>query len=156
MELYQLYGPAVRRKCERILGNTEDAEDVMHSLFIYLIKKQKTDVDLPYLFRAATNRCLNLLRNRKKRSLLLAQYNRVDNGVSSSNEPFDSVSQKQLLQRLASGFDQKCAEVFVYYYLDNMTQEEISEFMQLSRKSIGKKLNKIRNCVRKLEVEETR
>ena len=52
------------RKCERLLQNRQDAEDVVQSLFVDLLRKGRSEAELPYLYRAATNRCLNLIRDR--------------------------------------------------------------------------------------------
>ena len=71
MDIYRRYGPALLRKCERMLGNRDDAEDIVQGLFVDLLKRDQGEESLAYLYRAATNRCLNLMRNRKKRQALL-------------------------------------------------------------------------------------
>ena len=70
---YRAYGPALVRKAERMLRSREDAVDVVHGLFADLIPRWTKDVDLPYLYRAVTNRCLNLVRDRDTRARLLAR-----------------------------------------------------------------------------------
>ena len=74
---YRTYGPALVRKAQRVLGSREDAVDVVHALFVELIPKWNRDVDLPYLYRAVTNRCLNALRDRATRARLLAREGTV-------------------------------------------------------------------------------
>ena len=74
MDSYRRYGPAVLRKCERILASREEAEDVVQTLFLDLYRPGRADVGLPYLFRAATNRCLNRLRDAGRRQALLARH----------------------------------------------------------------------------------
>ena len=68
---YRAFGPALVRKAERVLRSREDAVDVVHALFADLIPTWTSDVDLPYLYRAVTNRCLNLVRDRGTRARLL-------------------------------------------------------------------------------------
>ena len=68
---YRAYGPALVRKAERILRSREDAVDVVHALFVDLIPRWSRDVDLPYLYRAVTNRCLNFVRDESNRARLL-------------------------------------------------------------------------------------
>ena len=77
MEAYARYGPALRRKCERMLGSAPDAEDMVQGLFLDLLRRGEAEQELPYLYRAATNRCLNLLRDRKRRQALLQQQDRA-------------------------------------------------------------------------------
>src|SRR6478736_6209275 len=74
---YRAYGPALVRKAERILRSREDAIDVVHGLFVDLIPKWNRDVDLPYLYRAVTNRCLNAVRDRSTRARLLEREQTV-------------------------------------------------------------------------------
>ncbi|MBS2025156.1 MAG: hypothetical protein JST92_22375, partial [Deltaproteobacteria bacterium] len=74
MELYRRYGPAMLRKAERLLGNTLDAEDVVQAVFVEVLTRGSEGVDLPYLFRAVTNRGLNLVRDRKTRARLVERH----------------------------------------------------------------------------------
>ena len=142
MELYQRYGPALLRQCERILGNRSDAEDVVQTLFEELLRKRKTDEALPYLYRSCTNRCLNLIRDRKRRAELLRD------AVPSAEPPPRILLEErtvgiEMLTALAARLDKKSSEILVYRYLDDMGQEEIAQLMRLSRKSVGKRLTKI-------------
>ena len=68
---YQRFGPALVRKAERILRNREDAVDVVQALFTELIARGAAPVDLPYLYRAVTNRALNVVRDARGRARLL-------------------------------------------------------------------------------------
>jgi RNA polymerase sigma-70 factor (ECF subfamily) len=124
MDPYERYGRALLRKAERILGDREDARDVVQGLFADLHgAPERRLVDLPYLYRAVTNRCLTLLRDATNRARLLGEN---DDGES---------------------------EVLMYRYLDDMTQEEIAALLGLSRKTIGKRLDRIREAVRRITGE---
>lgn len=153
MEMYRRYGPALLRKCERMLGNRDDAEDIVQGLFIDLLKKKRTDEGLPYLYRAATNRCLNLIRNRKKQRALLEQ-NAVPIEMSPRSRLEDTVVGFELLSRLVRKLDKKSSEILVYKYVDDLTQDEISEMMGLSRRTVGKKLKHISEVAVKLIDQE--
>jgi RNA polymerase sigma-70 factor (ECF subfamily) len=148
MEIYQRYGPALIRKCERMLGAHEDAEDVVQTLFVKLLKQGKTDHDLPYLFRSATNLSLNLIRNRKTRQSLLHQHAPTHTPARTLLD--DRVVDADIVRQLVAQLDKKSAEILVYRYLDDMTQTEISELMRLSRKTVGTRLKKIRKQAEKL------
>lgn len=149
MDLYQRYGPALLRKCERMLGNSQDAEDIVQGLFVDLLTKGKTDFDLPYLYRASTNRCLNFIRDKKKRRDLLAQQGDNIKAVSRAITE-DRVIDKDVLVKLVRQLDKKSCEILVYRYFDDLTQEEISELTNTSRKTIGKRLKKIKQKVQDL------
>lgn len=150
---YRAYGPALVRKAERILRCREDAVDLVHALFVDLIPRWSTDVDLPYLYRAITNRCLNALRDRATRARLLAHAPAAAAPVGRVRLE-DEVVGLQLLASLADRLDEPHLEVLVCRFLDDMTQDEIAAHLRLSRKTIGKRLDRIRDCVRALRGEE--
>lgn len=140
MQAYHRYGPALRRKCERMLGNREDAEDVVQTLFIDLLRKGRTDVDLGYLYRAATTRSLNVIRDGKRRRELLRRN--LDRGVVDPGHE-GRVLSVDALARLVGELDEQGAELLVYRYCDDMTQEEIAELTGVSRKTVGKRLKRL-------------
>ena len=146
MEAYERYGRALLRKAERVLGNREDARDVVQGLFADLHQKLDARMDLPYLYRAVTNRCLTLLRDEANRARLLE---RRDQGLAPAARTRcdDTVIGRDLLVKLVRELDEPEGEVLMYRYLDDMTQEEIATLLGLSRKTIGKRLERIREAV---------
>ena len=145
-DAYQRYGPALVRKAERILRSREDAADVVHALFVDLIPRWNTDVDLPYLYRAVTNRCLNLVRDRGTRARLLAREGTTVGPVGRVRLE-DQVVGVGLIAQLADRLDEGHLEVLVCRFVDDMTQDEIATHLDLSRKTIGKRLDRIRDEV---------
>jgi len=134
------------RKAERILRSREDAVDVVHALFVDLIPRWSPDVDLPYLYRAITNRCLNVVRDRGTRARLLAREQQSAAPIGRVQLE-DEVVGVGLLAALTDRLDQGHLEVLVCRFVDDMTQEEIAEHLGLSRKTIGKRLDRIRDEV---------
>jgi RNA polymerase sigma factor (sigma-70 family) len=140
---YRAYGPALVRKAQRVLRSREDAVDVVHALFVDLIPKWNRDVDLPYLYRAVTNRCLNLLRDRGTRARLLEREAIAAAPVGRVRLD-DEIVGVGLLAALAERLDASHMEVLVARFVDDMTQDEIAAHLGLSRKTIGKRLDRIR------------
>jgi RNA polymerase sigma-70 factor, ECF subfamily len=147
-----MWGPALVRKAERILRSREDAVDVVHALFVDLIPRWSSDVDLPYLYRAVTNRCLNVVRDVKNRARLLErdQAAAAPVGRVKLDEHVVGVG---LLAALADRLDQAHMEVLVGRFVDDMTQDELAEHLGVSRKTIGKRLDRIRDAVVALRAE---
>jgi RNA polymerase sigma factor (sigma-70 family) len=137
-----------------MLGSRPDAEDVVQTLFIDLLRTGRTGVDLPYLYRAATTRCLNAIRNRRRRQGLLDLN--ADALVPRDDRPEVSVVSSQLLAALVDRLDPLSAEILAYHYQDQMTQEEIAAVTRISRKTIGKKLQGIRELLGALSEGGTR
>ncbi|MDX2093102.1 MAG: sigma-70 family RNA polymerase sigma factor [Kofleriaceae bacterium] len=143
---YRAYGPALVRKAERMLRSREDAVDVVHALFVDLIATWSRDVDLAYLYRAVTNRCLNVVRDRGTRARLLEREQQAVAPIGRVRLE-DQVVGVALLAALADRLDQGHMEVLIARFVDDMTQEEIATHLGLSRKTIGKRLDRIRDEV---------
>lgn len=135
-----------------MLRSREDAIDVVHSLFADLIPHWSKDVDLPYLYRAVTNRCLNVIRDRGTRARLLEREQTTAAPVARVRLD-DQVVGVGLIAALADRLDEGHLEVLVARFVDDMTQDEIANQLRLSRKTIGKRLDRIRDEVIALRTE---
>ena len=134
------------RKAERVLRSREDAIDVVHALFVDLIPRWDRSMDLPYLYRAVTNRCLNVLRDRATRTRLLEREGGAVAPIGRVKLE-DQVVGVGLIAALADRLDDDHMQVLVARFVDDMTQDEIAEQLGLSRKTIGKRLDRIRDEV---------
>ena len=149
MDAYVRYGPALLRKAGRMLGNSADAEDVVQSVFIELFQRGRREVDLPYLYRAITTRCLNLLRDAGNRKRLLERQEPALRGPARTRCD-DEVIVIDLLLKLVEHLDRDSAEVLVYRYFDDLTQDEIASLQGVSRKTVGARLARVRQAVASL------
>jgi len=148
-----MFGPALVRKAERMLRSREDAVDVVHALFADLIPTWNSDVDLPYLYRAVTNRCLNVVRDRGTRARLLERAPAAAAPLGRVRLD-DQIVGVGLLAALADRLDDAHMQVLVCRFLDDMTQDEIADHLGVSRKTVGKRLDRIRSAVTALRGEE--
>jgi RNA polymerase sigma factor (sigma-70 family) len=148
-DAYERYGRALLRKAERIVGNREDARDILQALFVDLYQRSDAPMDLPYLYRAVTNRCLTFLRDESNRGRLLARH---DQALVPARRTAcdDLVIGHDLLLKLAAELDPGESEVLAYRFIDDMTQDEIATLLGLSRKTIGHRLERIREAVRRM------
>ncbi len=129
-----------------MLRSREDAVDIVHALFVDLIPKWNRDMDLPYLYRAVTNRCLNVLRDRGTRARLLEREAAAAAPIGRMRLD-DEVVGVGLIAQLAEQLDEGHLQVLVARFVDDMTQDEIAAHLGLSRKTIGKRLDRIRAAV---------
>lgn len=148
-QAYQRYGPALLRKCERMLGSRADAEDIVQSLFVDLLRRGRAEVDLPYLYRAVTNRCINHLKYGGNRRRLLEQHDVALRGPARTSCD-ERVIQYDLLAKLIERLDDKHAEVLVYRFFDDMGVQQIADMVGTSRKTVGKRLGRIQAEVKRL------
>lgn len=144
--LYPQAAPALVRKCTRMLGNRADAEDVVQQLFVDLIRREVADVGLPYLYRAATHRCLNRMRDHKRRAALLERHGE---GTLWHDAPRidDRVIGQDLLLQLVDRLDGRAAEVFALHFLDGLDQGEVAALIGTSRRTVVKHVARIREAL---------
>jgi RNA polymerase sigma factor (sigma-70 family) len=142
-DAYQRYGPALLRKAERILQSPDDAGDIVHALFVDLMQGRDPKLDIKYLYRAVGNRCINFLRDRGNRERLLEHQQHALRGPARTPCE-DEVIGLDLLAKLAGILDSRCLEILICRFWDDMTQDEIAAFLGTSRKTVGKRLIKIR------------
>src|SRR6478672_5503069 len=67
-ELYKRHAPALHRRCASIVGNSEEARDLVQEAFArYLSSRSTFDRASPFtvLYRIATNAAIDRLRRRK-------------------------------------------------------------------------------------------
>jgi RNA polymerase sigma-70 factor (ECF subfamily) len=140
---YRTHGPALVRKAERILLNPDDARDVVHAVFTDMMARGNQQSDLPYLYRAVGSRCINLLRDRRNRQRLLAAQESSLRGVVRSRCDEHVVS-LDLLSKLSEQLDARTMEIMVCLFVDDMTQDEAAALLGVSRKTVGKRVARIR------------
>ena len=149
MEIYRRYGPALLRKAERMLQDRDEAKDLVQALFVDLLQRPETPADLPYLYRAITHRCLNLLRDRRNQGRLLAGADEMLRGPARTRLD-DRVVDRQLLASLADRIDAQAWEILVYHFVDDMTQDDVAHLIGTSRKTVVRRLQAIREEARRL------
>ena len=71
--LYRSYGPAIYWRCLRLLRDRAAAEDATQETFMrvlrHLDRAPDADEAIRWIWRIATNYCLNELRNSKRRAI---------------------------------------------------------------------------------------
>jgi RNA polymerase sigma-70 factor (ECF subfamily) len=135
-----------------MLRSREDAIDVVHTLFADLIPTWTSAVDLPYLYRAVTNRCLNLVRDRGTRTRLLEREPTAAAPLGRVRLD-DEIVGLGLVAALTERLDDAHLQILVCRFLDDMTQDEIAAHLGISRKTVGKRLDRIRDAVTALRGE---
>ena len=145
-ELYRTWGPAIYRRCLRLLRDPEAARDATQEVFRKALgSKEKLadpDVALPFIYRVATNHCLNERRNAARRG----ETELDDLQVPSEQAAFP---QRRLVQRVLSKFDAKTQSIAVGVLVDGMEHEEVADALGISRKTVSRKLARFLENARK-------
>lgn len=140
--LYQKYGPAVYRRCYTLLRDREAAQDATQEVFGKLLRDQERlagrDDVLPWIWRVATNHCLNVRRNARRRG----EEEMPDELAVNDIVSVDQVPERQLAQQVLSRFDAETQAVAVGVLVDGMEHQEVADVLGISRRTVLRKLDK--------------
>ena len=146
--LYTRFGPMVYRRILHFYSQNE-AEEVLHEVFLLVMEKLssfRADASpSTWLYRIATNHCINRLRNQSRRRELLKEH-REDLWYASCQ----GADQEEIafLKELWKNLPEELVQIGVYYYVDGMTHAEISRVMSVSRRTVGNRLEELKNKAR--------
>ncbi len=141
------------------LNDEEDAKEVIQEAFIRLWEKQvylKPEPEIKnYLFILVRNRCLNLLRDKRKTLLerdssdyLTAQINYKLLSVTGEDLMLSAELSEKI--RLAiSGLTPQCRQVFTMSRIDDLSNDEIAEKLQISVKGVEANMTRALKKLRK-------
>lgn len=147
---------AVFRAAYRVTGNAADAEDVLQTVFLRLLRREES-LELGeraggYLHRAAVNAALDLVRAKQRnRSVDVTEVQ--DHLIDESPEgPERRRSNRELKGRLRSALallSPNQAEIFALRYLEGMGNREISSLLGSSQTAIAVILHRARHRLQK-------
>jgi RNA polymerase sigma-70 factor (ECF subfamily) len=138
-ELYALYGTMVLRRARAMLGEEQAARDATQEIFVRVLRAwaefRAEASPVTWLYRATTNHCLNALRDGARHSAALDELEHA--AVGSRPAGLDErLTLRAVLDRVPSAL----REIAVYYYLDQLSHEEIARITGTSRRTVGNRL----------------
>ncbi len=141
--LFDTYFVPLCRYVNLYLDSTQEREELVLDIFMYLWEhadRIKLSLSLKaYLFQAAHNRCLNLLRDRKSTLSLDAAGDVMSDEATSLLEMEEL---NQLIQEAVCALPDKCREIFRSSREKNMTNQEIANEMNISVKTVEAQITK--------------
>jgi RNA polymerase sigma-70 factor (ECF subfamily) len=150
-DIFREYAELVYGSAYSITGRREDAEDVVQTVFMRLVRSGlPTEFQLNargYLYRAGINEALNILRTRRRHpatDIALAEIpaGRRDESLRQSRRHDVGAALAQL--------HPKDAEVIILRYADDYTDAEIARLLGKSRVAIAVRLHRARARLKKL------
>jgi RNA polymerase sigma-70 factor (ECF subfamily) len=154
--LFRAHQDRVFRTAHRITGSAADAEDVLQTIFLRLLKSQDT-LDLSpnpeaYLSRAAINASLDLMRSRtRSKSVGLEDTNAgaVESTTKSPEAEHVDRELQQLIREAVARLGATAAEMFVLRYYEGYENHEIAKLLGTSPLVVGVVLHRARTKLRK-------
>ena len=137
--LYRTYGPIIHARCLRLLGDAQAAEDATQETFVRVHRHIDRAPDfqsaLGWIYRIATNYCLNEIRNRKLRAEPRDQLPEV---LCASVE--DLMADRDFVARLIDGAPEEQRVPAWLHHIDGIDQGEVARMLGVSRRTIVSRL----------------
>ena len=152
-EVYRKHGYFVLRRARRILGDEQEAQEVLQEVFVSLVRRPGQFAGrsriTTFLASAATHACLNRIRSRRVRERAVVRLTEEEGAAPAAGTP-EGESRVAVRELLAS-LPEEVAIAAVHFYLDEMTQDEIAEVMGCSRRHVGHLLERLRGTKDRLQ-----
>ena len=160
-EIVEIYSNSIYQLGYRMLGNRHEAEDIAQEAFIraYVnIKSFNQDLKFStWLFRIATNLCIDRIRKKKPDYYLDAEVSGTD-GLTmysqlSSNSPLpekelESLELQETVQMEILKLPEKYRSVIVLKYIEELSLNEISEILDMPLGTVKTRIHRGREALR--------
>jgi RNA polymerase sigma-70 factor (ECF subfamily) len=144
--IFQEHYPFVYRTAFGVTGTPEDAEDVVQTIFLRLLRREippdLTKNPRAYLYRAAVNLSLNTVRARQRRTLT-GDVDGFEVSVHSSAPSRAEEIHRKLYEAIAE-LGTRAAEILILRYVHNCSDAEIAKLLGTSRGTIAVNLYRSR------------
>ena len=138
-QLYRTYGPLIFARCLRLLADRAAAEDATQETFLrvhrHLEQAPDDDEALRWIYRIATNYCLDELRSRRLRPELWEEPPEVlANGVE------ELLADRDLVARLVARASDELRDAAWLHFVDGLDQGEVARVLGVSRRTVVNRL----------------
>lgn len=137
----------VFRTAYRITGNAADAEDVLQTIFLRVLRQPPSsrppEKEESYLRRAAVNASLDVLRTRHADRTVPLNEAALKTTAPSSGEL------KECLRRAFSTLSSRSAEIFALRHFEDFSNQQIAETLNVSQVLVAVTLHRTRRQLQK-------
>jgi RNA polymerase sigma-70 factor (ECF subfamily) len=161
-DIVNLYQHKLYQVCFRMLGNKQEAEDIAQEAFVRAYinlhtydQKRKFST---WIYRIATNLCIDRIRKKKPDYYLDAQIAGTDgldmySQIAAEEQlPEEAVEQMELQDRIQyeiSRLPDKYRSVIVLKYIEELSLQEISEILDMPLGTVKTRIHRGREALRK-------
>jgi len=132
------------------LGDGEAAWDAAQETFVrvwrHIDKTDQHSEPLGWIYRIATNYCLNELRNSKSRNRLLLQL-----PIEVSSPSLEAaLADRAVVRAIIHRVPERLRTIAFLHYVDGMEQGEVAKLLDVSRRTVVGRLQEFHRRVRKI------
>lgn len=160
-EIVEIYKDKVFQLCYRMLGNRHEAEDMAQEAFIRAYVNIATfNINLKFstwLYRIATNLCIDRIRKKKPDFYLdaevsgtdgLTMYSQIPADTALPEDEVESIELQEIIQREISRLPEKYRSVIVLKYIEELSLNEISEILDMPLGTVKTRIHRGREALR--------
>lgn len=144
--LYGRYAPVLLARCRRILGDDEEARDVVQDTFARVIRHHDSfraeASPFTWMVRISTNLCLNRLRDHRGRTQKAEQHRELLVGEGFTRPDAGRGAEAERVRRLLEEEDDETRALIVYLYFDDMTRQEAAALVGISQPTLRKRVDR--------------
>ena len=144
---YQAHHSMVYRTAYRVTGNSSDAEDVLQTVFLRLMKRDDAAAPLEqpegYLRRAAVNASIDLLRERQRTGQAVLESLPASPVCTELRELRDA------LRKAVSKLEGKQAEMVALRFFEGYSNKEIAQMFGISQILVAVTLHRAKSKLQK-------
>jgi RNA polymerase sigma-70 factor (ECF subfamily) len=144
--LFEEHHGMVFRTAYRITGNAADAEDVLQTIFLRMLRRDTNAVlgnEESYLRRAAVNASVDLIRARQTEQNLPL----LEHAARTSESPPGEI--RECLRRAFARLSPRSAEMFALRYFEDFTNQQIARALNVSQVLVAVTLHRTRQQLQK-------
>ncbi len=151
--LYVTHHDKVFRAAYRIAGNASDAEDVVQTVFLRLLRNEHTFETVEdagnYLYRAGVNAALDLVRSRKANAAApLEEHSPPDPGWK-PDRGHHSPELRERMRVAVAKLHETAAEMFVLRYFEGYDNAEVARICKTTEGTVAVTLHRTRARLQK-------
>jgi RNA polymerase sigma-70 factor (ECF subfamily) len=149
-QIFREHHAGVLRAAYRITGNASDAEDVLQTVFLRLARRQPDAVPMGnvagYLYRAAVNAALDLVRDRRetRRIPLDTQVPHLATQDAPADSRQEARELRDFIRRAIGRLSPRTGEIFALHYFEDYSNAQIAGILDLTPGGVGVTLHRAR------------
>lgn len=153
-KLFDRYFTSLSVYASRMLTDTEAAIDVVQSLFVSIYETRATlNVQnvRSFLYQSVKNRCLNEIKHRNIQTRYAA--NAIITETENSNNVEEAIDLSEMEAMFANALQQlppQCRKVFEMSRIDGLSNSEIADQLNLSKRTVETQISKALKVMREL------
>jgi RNA polymerase sigma-70 factor (ECF subfamily) len=154
--LYRDHGKLVYRAAYSILGNPDDAKDVLQTVFLRLVRLEAPELrsgfhrsPQRYLHRAAVNEALHILESGHRRMRSDEDVECLEIETPPNESSYDNVMIRRL-QKVMTKLDPDTVSLLMLRYDADFNNAQIAEMMGTSRSAVAMALMRARRRLKKM------